>query len=155
MRSRPIYFIAQRLLLAALTLCVAQQQLRSGTCCCQRVSSVALTALATAIPPPACPFCARSATGAGKSAAVDSTQAPVSGRTCHCCRPTMADATKAVIEDVPFMCHAHHDENGQPNRICHGWFAARVALRHAESVKGPAPVMSCPWEFSPPDEERT
>ncbi len=67
------------------------------------------------------------------------------------CIQTQMDALKAVVEKIPFTCH-QHDREGQ---ICHGWFAARVAMRHAEEVKGPAPVTSCPWEFSPPDEDAT
>lgn len=67
------------------------------------------------------------------------------------CLQTQMDVLKAVIEKVPFNCH-QHDRQGQ---ICHGWFAARVAMRHAEEIKGAAPVMSCPWEFSPSDEEAT
>ena len=65
------------------------------------------------------------------------------------CLQTQADVLKAVVEKVPFLCH-QHDRKGQ---ACHGWFAAMVAMRHAELVKGPAPISSCPWEFSPPDEE--
>lgn len=94
MGSRPIRLLAQRVLLTALAFCVAQQQLRSGTCCCLRASSAAPTRRATASPPAECPFCARLATGAGKPAAMSGAQIPVSGRPCHCCRLSMADATK-------------------------------------------------------------
>lgn len=66
------------------------------------------------------------------------------------CPQTQADALKCVIEGVPFNCH-QADRAGQS---CHGWFAARVALRRAEQARGtPMPVVSCPWEFSPSDEE--
>ncbi len=65
------------------------------------------------------------------------------------CLQTQMDVLKAVIERVPFNCH-QHDREGQ---ICHGWFAARVAMRHAEETKGAAPVTCCPWDFSPSDEE--
>lgn len=65
------------------------------------------------------------------------------------CLQTQMDVLKAVIEKVPFSCH-QHDRQGQ---ICHGWFAARVAIRHAEEAKGPIPIASCPWDFSPEDEE--
>lgn len=65
------------------------------------------------------------------------------------CIQTQMDALKAVVEKIPFNCH-QADRKGH---VCHGWFAAMVATRHAEKVKGPAPVMSCPWEFSPADED--
>jgi len=56
------------------------------------------------------------------------------------------DVLKAVTERVPFMCH-------QPARnVCHGWYASVVAIKQSEKVKGPLPVQTCPWEFSPPDE---
>lgn len=71
-----------------------------------------------------------------------------SGTVPNGCLQTQMDVLKAVIEKVPFKCH-QHDQKGQ---ICHGWFAARVATRHAEDVKGPFQVTSCPWDFSPPDE---
>lgn len=64
------------------------------------------------------------------------------------CPQTQLDALKAVIEDVPFMCH-QADRAGWP---CHGWFAARVHLNRLARVKGPLPDMQCPWDFSPPDE---
>lgn len=65
------------------------------------------------------------------------------------CPQTQADALKCVVEGVPFNCH-QADRAGQS---CYGWFAARVALRRAEERRGvPAPVTTCPWEFSPPDE---
>lgn len=43
------------------------------------------------------------------------------------CLVTQADFLKSIHEDVPFMCHAH-EVNGEPDRLCHGWFAARVLL---------------------------
>jgi len=64
------------------------------------------------------------------------------------CLQTQMDVLKAVVEKVPFNCH-QHDREGQ---ICHGWFAARVAMRHAEESKGPINI-ACPWDFSPPDDE--
>lgn len=64
------------------------------------------------------------------------------------CLQTQLDALKAVVEGVPFLCH-QADRERSP---CHGWFAGRVAMRDAEQRKGPLQV-SCPWEFSPPDEE--
>lgn len=58
------------------------------------------------------------------------------------CAQTQADATKAVIEDVPFTCHQ------KPGWPCHGWFALRVALKDKIPIGA-----KCPWEFSPPDED--
>jgi hypothetical protein len=60
------------------------------------------------------------------------------------CVQTQADALKAILEDVPFMCHAHQ-EDGKFTRICHGWFAARI---HTGIDKAP---VKCPWPFSTPD----
>jgi hypothetical protein len=54
------------------------------------------------------------------------------------CLQTQADAIKAVIEDVPFLCHQNL------NTICHGWFAIGVQMNGR--------VGSVPWEFSPPDQ---
>lgn len=65
------------------------------------------------------------------------------------CLQTQADAIKAVIEGVPFLCH-QADKLHMP---CHGWYAARWAVRQAEKVKGPLPITECPWPFSPPDPE--
>lgn len=65
------------------------------------------------------------------------------------CFQTQMDALKAVIERTPFNCH-QHDRKGL---ICHGWFAARFAIARAEKVKGPMPVTTCPWDFSPADPE--
>lgn len=64
------------------------------------------------------------------------------------CLQTQMDALKAVVEGVPFLCH-QADRKGWP---CHGWYAARVALRRAEEARGHALTVACPWEFSPPDE---
>ena len=69
-----------------------------------------------------------------------------SGTVPNGCLQTQFDVLKAVVERKPFMCH-------QPNNnVCHGWYASVVALKQAEKEKGPLPDMSCPWEFSPPDE---
>jgi hypothetical protein len=57
------------------------------------------------------------------------------------CVQTQADALKAILEDVPFMCHAH-EENGKFTHICHGWLAARV------HTGLDAPVVKCPWPWS-------
>lgn len=67
------------------------------------------------------------------------------------CLQTQMDVLKAVIEHTPFLCH-QHNRKGMP---CHGWFAAQVAIRANEKTKGPMPVTTCPWEFSPPDPEAT
>lgn len=65
------------------------------------------------------------------------------------CLQTQLDAMKAVIEDVPFLCH-QADRKGWP---CHGWFAARVAINAAEKRRGTPLKVTCPWDFSPPDAE--
>ena len=66
------------------------------------------------------------------------------------CMQTQMDVLKAVVEDVPFLCH-QHDRKGWP---CHGWFAARVAIHEAERRTGrKLPAIECPWPFSPPDGE--
>lgn len=66
------------------------------------------------------------------------------------CPQTQADALKAVLEDVPFMCHAHKDERGHYDTICHGWFAVRRVAKRREQATGIQ--LKAPWDFSPPDE---
>ena len=64
------------------------------------------------------------------------------------CMQTQSDALKAVIENVPFLCH----QGDKKGAICHGWFAARVQLKRAAIARGtPFNVTTCPWEFSPED----
>lgn len=63
------------------------------------------------------------------------------------CLQTQMDALKAVVEDKLFVCH-QHDREG---KVCHGWFAARVAIDRAELARGVKFEAACPWEFSPPD----
>lgn len=55
------------------------------------------------------------------------------------CIQTVADAMKAGLEDVPFLCH----QGNPPATICFGWYAMRVRLRGL--------TMQCNWDFSPPD----
>lgn len=55
------------------------------------------------------------------------------------CLQTQADFLKSIHLDLPFMCHAH-EVNGQHDRICHGWFAARVAMGGA--------TLPAPWPWS-------
>lgn len=66
------------------------------------------------------------------------------------CLQTQMDALKAVLEDVPFMCH----QANRKGAVCHGWYAARYAIdqRALKSGQQP-PITKCPWEFSPTDEE--
>jgi hypothetical protein len=64
------------------------------------------------------------------------------------CIQTQGDALKCVVEGVPFMCH-QHDRKGW---TCHGWYAARVAIQRADKARGTTLAVTCPWEFSPPDE---
>lgn len=63
------------------------------------------------------------------------------------CLQTQADVVKCLVERVPFGCH-------QPaGGICHGWYAAQVLMRAKEKATGQSrPNLTCPWEFSPPDE---
>ena len=63
------------------------------------------------------------------------------------CHQTQMDALKAVVDGVPFLCH-QADKKGWP---CHGWYAARVAIRRAQEARGAALAVTCPWDFSPPD----
>ena len=65
------------------------------------------------------------------------------------CPQTQLDVFKAVVEKVPFNCH-QADKKGH---ICHGWYAVTNLIRRTEKVKGPFPITSVPYEFSPPDEE--
>lgn len=53
------------------------------------------------------------------------------------CIQTQADAMKAVMEGIPFLCHQNM------TKTCHGWFAGRRALKGR--------TIETPWEFSPPD----
>lgn len=67
------------------------------------------------------------------------------------CIQTQSDAMKAVVEDVPFMCHAHKNASGHYNKICFGWFAVRcIADRREKATGEKLPPVS--WEFSPPDD---
>lgn len=74
-----------------------------------------------------------------------------SGTVPNGCFQTQSDVIKAVIEDVPFMCHAHQDSHGRHDRICYGWFAVRRIADRKEKKTG-GKLASVPWEFSPPDE---
>lgn len=66
------------------------------------------------------------------------------------CLQTQMDALKCVVENVPFLCH-QADRKAWP---CHGWYAARVEVKRVERARGQPLQAKCPWEFSPPDEER-
>lgn len=50
------------------------------------------------------------------------------------CEQTVMDAMKCVMEGNVFGCHV------EVGHVCHGWFAARVALK-GETIK-------MPWEYS-------
>lgn len=54
------------------------------------------------------------------------------------CVQTQADAIKAVLEGVAFMCHAHMNVNGVHDRKCHGWIAGRIAM-DGETTTAPWP----------------
>lgn len=76
-----------------------------------------------------------------------------SGTVPNGCIQTQMDAMKSVIEKVPFYCHAKFHENGS-RRLCHGWYAANVAVGRVEQSSGEVfPIDKCPWEFSPPDDD--
>ena len=67
------------------------------------------------------------------------------------CPQTQMDALKAVMEEVPFLCHqSPRDDHGQYTELCVGWLASYSEL----SLSG-APKIECPWSFSPPDVEPT
>lgn len=55
------------------------------------------------------------------------------------CVITQADAMKAMLSGVPFLCHQ------DMGKTCHGWYAGRVALKGR--------TVDVPWDFSPPDEK--
>ncbi len=77
-------------------------------------------------------------------------------KTCACqlgsvpngCLQTQMDFLKAVVEGMPFLCHASKD-----GRMCAGWVRTR-----AEIVANPLPKQAVEllkkWEFSPPDSEK-
>ena len=53
---------------------------------------------------------------------------------------TVLDALGCTIEDVPFMCHLHFDEDSRPLDLCSGWVFAResrAALQSATTVASP------------------
>lgn len=54
------------------------------------------------------------------------------------CVQTQADFLKAAMEAVPFMCHAHQDEQGRFTRTCHAWEATQH-LTGGQSVVAPWP----------------
>lgn len=66
------------------------------------------------------------------------------------CHQTQMDVLKAVAESIPFMCHAHSDDRGRPDKVCHGWFAVRRVADRMEAATGKK-LPSAPYEFSPPD----
>lgn len=53
------------------------------------------------------------------------------------CEQTLMDALKCIKEDVLFGCHA------VDGKACHGWFAARVAIKNGAEL----PIKTN-WEFS-------
>ena len=61
------------------------------------------------------------------------------------CLQTMMDATKAAMEQTPFLCHVERYPDGS-RKLCAGWLATQWGAARR-------PIVKCPWEFSPPDEE--
>ena len=56
---------------------------------------------------------------------------------------TALDAFGCTLEDVPFMCHQHFDDDGRPVNLCSGWLFAResrTALQTSASGTSPSPV---------------
>jgi hypothetical protein len=51
------------------------------------------------------------------------------------CLPTVADALKCALENVPFECHEHRKEDPAP--VCAGWMV----------MKGKAGEVKAPWNF--------
>lgn len=43
------------------------------------------------------------------------------------CPETVLDAMGALIETIPFRCHQHFDDDGDPMDICSGWIFAMAA----------------------------
>ncbi|MBY0238104.1 MAG: hypothetical protein K2X55_02210 [Burkholderiaceae bacterium] len=66
------------------------------------------------------------------------------------CIQTQLDVAKAVVENVPFMCHCDLDARGRPTKICHGWFAVRRVADRMERATG-TKMAPAPYEFSQPD----
>ena len=59
---------------------------------------------------------------------------------------TVLDALGCTIEDVPFMCHQHFDEAGQPVDLCAGWLFARECRTALQAPTGgtlPSPLSTC------------
>lgn len=44
------------------------------------------------------------------------------------CPETVLDASGCLIEDTPFMCHMHFDDDGNPTELCSGWLFARKSI---------------------------
>lgn len=65
------------------------------------------------------------------------------------CPQTQMDALKCVMEGVPFFCHTPRPNMGGLDMVCHGWYAATVALEEAESVGAQRlQNFKTPWPFS-------
>jgi hypothetical protein len=62
---------------------------------------------------------------------------------------TVLDAFGCTIEDVPFMCHQHFDDAGNPVDLCSGWVFAResrTALQSATDGTLPSPLSAAAQE---------
>lgn len=53
---------------------------------------------------------------------------------------TLMDATKCIIEMVPFMCHQYFNKDGSPRDMCAG-YALLLGRRNSKPGK-------TPWDFS-------
>lgn len=68
------------------------------------------------------------------------------------CFQTQGDLCKALVEDVPFMCHSKPGKDGRFETICHGWFAVSRVFDRARAAGVDLPA-SAPWDFTPEDAE--
>lgn len=60
---------------------------------------------------------------------------------------TLMDATKCVIEKVPFMCHQYFNADGSPRDLCAGFMILMASGLDMEPRRAKTTV---PWEFSKP-----
>lgn len=61
---------------------------------------------------------------------------------------TLMDATKCLIENIPFMCHQYFNADGSPRDMCAGFaLLARSGMNFE-----PGKHVMAPWNFSKPVE---
>jgi hypothetical protein len=64
------------------------------------------------------------------------------------CAQTQLDAMKAVVEQVPFMCHV--ETVGNVRKVCAGWFAAVQVVKALKAAGVRMPELT--YAFSPPED---